>query len=499
MDTSKPKQAHPEWATKHRKSGTELKRINGKYYLYGVASVYNKETKKTKKISLGILGSISEEKGFIPSVKAELKEKSAKSYYGQEIFSVEYGFSKWLYDVLAADGTLAKLKVSFPDLWQFIVCMVYTRVAYQSPLKNIPFFLQQADLPHLLGFDTVLNDQKVSNLLYELGARPKSIHEFMLPSDTQKRTVLMDATDIVLQSHHISLSQQGYNSHLDFQSQFVLLYLYDALSLEPLYYRILAGNLREIAALKNTLKLCGLENCVYIADKGFLSEANLCELEQNGMQYIIPLKRDNPLIPYQHTKDLELTDNYFQHHKRFIFYVDTQTQGHRKVNLFVDGKLKEEEKTDYLKRIATLPESFTKEKFKEKVPSMGTLTLIHNTDYTPEQVYREYKNRNEIEQFFDHLKNTLNAAASHMQRTESLNGWMFINHLAMNLIYKLYAELRNKKLNKKQTLNHKYAIADTIEHLKSIKKIRFSNNDSVIAEIPKATRQLLLKLNLSVT
>jgi len=41
---------------------------------------------------------------------------------------------------------------------------------------------------------------------------------------------------------------------MDFQPQFVLLYFYDAVSLRPLYYRMLPGNIREISAMKNTIK-----------------------------------------------------------------------------------------------------------------------------------------------------------------------------------------------------------------------------------------------------
>ncbi len=65
---------HPQWAVKHRKPGTELKLIGGKYYLYGVTSVYDKTTKKSRKISLGIIGRITEEDGLIPSDKRILKE-----------------------------------------------------------------------------------------------------------------------------------------------------------------------------------------------------------------------------------------------------------------------------------------------------------------------------------------------------------------------------------------------------------------------------------------
>lgn len=490
---------HPDWVSAHKKPGTELKVINGRYYLYGVKSQYDKETKRSKKISLGILGSITKENGFVASEKKELKEKSRKTYHNKEVFSLEYGFSKWMIDTLESGGTIEKLKQYFPTLWQFIVSMVYCRIAYQSPLKNIPFHLEQSDILNLLGWKEKINDQKICDLLFELGSMQESIHQFMQPKEKQKRTVLMDATDIVLQSKNISLSQKGYNSNMDFQPQFVLLYLYDAVSVEPLYYRVLPGNIREISALKNTIKISGMTNCVYIADKGFFSESNIVELERLKMQYIIPLKRDNKLIPYNSLEKIDLTDNYFEFSKRFIFFAETVKDQNRNINLFVDGKLKEQEKSDYLSRIQSLPESFSKSNFNEKVKTMGTLSLIHNTEFNPEEAYKEYKHRCEIEQFFDHFKNTLDASCSYMQREESLNGWMFINHLSMLIIYKLYGILKTTPLNKKQKLSHKYSISDTVEHLKSIKKIKFNENESIIAEINKPTKTLLEKMKISIT
>ena len=146
-----------------------------------------------------------------------------------------------------------------------------------------------------------------------------------------------------------------------------------------------------------------------------------------------------------------------------------------------------------------MPESYSKDKFNSKIKSMGTLAIMHNTELDSNGVYIEYKNRGEIEQFFDHLKNTIDASCSHMQREQSLNGWMFINHLSMTVIYKLYEILKSTPLNKKQMLNHKYSINDTIEHLKSIKKIEFSKNEFVISEQNKATKTLLEKMKISIT
>lgn len=491
----KTKITHPQWALQHKRPGVELKLINGRYYLYGVKSIYDKELKKAKKISLGILGSITETGGFVPSHK----QKRLKTSVSEPVSVREYGFSKWLVDTLETEGILENLQKEFPHHWQFIVIMVYCRTAYQSPLKNVPFYIEQANITELLNWNEKLNDQKISDALYSLGSQQGAIQRYLKSKDDNNRTILIDATDIALKSNKISLSQKGYNADMNFQSQFVLLYLYDATSLKPLYYRLLPGNIREISAMQNTIKMSGMRNCVYIADKGFFSTSNITVLEEMGMRFIIPLKRDNKLIPYSSLTNIEQTDNYFDFAKRFIFFTNTIAENNLRIDLFLDGKLKEEEKADYLSRIKTLPESYSKPSFNEKITSMGTMALIHNTKMTPQEVYIEYKTRGEIEQFFDHLKNTLEVSSSNMQREESLNGWMFINHLSMQIIYKIYAKLKNTPLNKKQTLNHKYSIKDTIEHLKSIKKIQLCGHESVIAEINKATKTLLEKMKLSIT
>lgn len=86
-----------------------------------------------------------------------------------------------------------------------------------------------------------------------------------------------------------------------------------------------------------------------------------------------------------------------------------------------------------------------------------------------------------------------------MQREESLNGWMFINHLSMLVIYRIFEILKNTQLNKKQTLNHKYSINDVIMHLQSVKKIKLNQNKELISEPNKLTKTLLEKMKISIT
>ncbi|MEK6734821.1 MAG: ISAs1 family transposase [Pseudomonadota bacterium] len=58
---------HPEWALKYKTKNTELRCIKGKYYLYNITSVWSPEKKRTKKVTLDQVGTISEEYGLIPT------------------------------------------------------------------------------------------------------------------------------------------------------------------------------------------------------------------------------------------------------------------------------------------------------------------------------------------------------------------------------------------------------------------------------------------------
>lgn len=135
----KAKQEHPDWALKYKKAGTELKLINGRYYLYGVKSVYDKTIGRSRKVSLGILGGITQEKGFIPSRKNELKKQSRKSYLGKQIMTFEYGLAKWLMDELESSGLMKSLQEHFPAHWKFIVFMVYCRIRISVAVEKHSF------------------------------------------------------------------------------------------------------------------------------------------------------------------------------------------------------------------------------------------------------------------------------------------------------------------------------------------------------------------------
>jgi len=98
---------HPDWALKFQKKGTELRLLNGQYYLYEATSKWNPEKKRSQKVTGKLLGKITEKDGFIESEKARLRRQNVVS----SLTVKEYGFS-FLYEQLLGDYT-ALLKETF--------------------------------------------------------------------------------------------------------------------------------------------------------------------------------------------------------------------------------------------------------------------------------------------------------------------------------------------------------------------------------------------------
>ena len=72
-----------------------------------------------------------------------------------------------------------------------------------------------------------------------------------------------------------------------------------------------------------------------------------------------------------------------------------------------------------------------------------------------------------------------------MQNDEALQGWVFINHLALQVHHKIYSFLKSKNLL------YRYSIRDFIEYLSDVKKVRI--NEQWILEPMIAEQQKMLK------
>jgi transposase len=477
------KHDYPDWAIKHRRPSTELRFLNNTYYLYQVSSVYDPIKKKGKKKTGVLLGKITQEGGFIESAKKSLIEKASATIDYSKISVREFGFTNFLENY--CKDIAAKLETHFPLRHKLIIYMAYCRLVFNSPINRMPIHIQKSMLS--LGEKEEFYPKKISDALTNIGIDRKSCVDYMTSFVGKGEHILVDMTNMFSGSEKMYYAKEGYNSDMLFDTQINLMYIYSPTLQQPLFYRLLNGNMREVKGFKMCLEESGIKDAILIADKGFYSKANIAHLKDNKLQYIIPLKRDSALINYALFN--EQTNDYFKFEDRMIWMTSYKVDG-VEVKLFKDDKLKTQEQKDYLQRIESKIEGYTREKFNERLNQFGTFALVSNLKNTTiQEVYAKYKSRNAIEVMFDGVKTILKADKTYMQKEETLNGWMFVNHIALQWYYIIYNLLAEKKLLSK------YSVKQFITELAEHRKVKI-NEKWVEENMITSTEKMLKKLNL---
>ena len=469
---------HPDWVLKHKAKGTNISQIRGKYYLYEVGSVWNKEKGRAQKITKRYLGRITEAGLVAP------KEKSAK--IEAPVSVKEYGAASVVAEL--GKDILQKLEEAFPGEARTVFALAAMRVVEPNPFKRAQLQYRNSYLSELLP-DLKLSGKDISLFLREFGGRREEMAGFMRGFIGEGAHLLFDGTGIVSQSEKMGVNRVGYNAHRDYRPQINLLYAFAHGSRMPAYYRVVAGNVRDVSAFKLCLEEARLKDMTVVADKGFGSKENFALMEAADIKYVVPLRRNSGLFDSAKLErgDKSAFDGYFLFNGRPIWHYKTPD-----AVVYLDNDLRNEEEKDYILRIEKQLEGYTKEEFLKRQFKFGAIILRTNLQKTPEEVYGIYKERGEIEQTFDFLKNLLEQDKTHMQNEKSLEAWAFINHIALMLHYKIYNLLREKELLSK------FSVADFLSHLKYIFKIK-AGQQWLTSEISTKTADLLEALELRIT
>jgi len=476
---------HPEWALAHKRKGTELRFISGKYYLYEVTSKWNPEKKRAVKITGKLLGKITEAGGFVESEKERLR-KQQLLIEGVQV--KEYGITAAI-DALFGD-TVSALKQYFPDEWRRLVSLAYGRLVHRSPLKNMAFHYSHSYLSEQYGVIDI-SAKSLGCFLRELGENRQRIVEFCRSFKVSEDYILFDGTDMFSHSELMELPAFSRSKLGTYDDMINLMWIFSVKRQDPVYYRLLPGNIKDVSAFKMSLQESGVKDAIVVMDKGFASKGNIETLENSGLQFIIPLPRTSALINYEKIQggNKRLFDGYFKHEGRYIWYYAITLDAKKSIIVFLDEELRSREQKDYLDRIDNGVLDYSIDAFHNKQYRLGTIAFIENTNKRPCDVFALYKIRGNIETMIDALKNIVEADRSYMQNDQALEGWMFVNLIALKWYYTILNLLRKHELNKR------YSPADFLLFLSEIKKVKI-NNHWYDAEITKNTSELLQSLNI---
>jgi len=482
------KSPHPEWALSHKRKGTELRLISGNYYLYEVSSKWSSEKKRPVKITGRLLGKITESDGFVESDKARLRKQQFKA---ERVQVKEHGIAAAIGSLFG--DTLSALRKHFPDSWERLVCLAYGRLAYQSPLKNMSHHYSCSCLSEQYpGVD--LSAKSLGGFLRELGERRDSIVGFCRSFKAPGDCILFDGTDIFSRSEQMELPKFSRSKLGTYDDIINLMCIFSARQQSPVYYRLLPGNIKDVSSFKLCLMESGIQDATVIMDKGFASESNIKALEKGGLKFIVPLPRNSTLISYGKLEsgDKRRLDGYFEHEERYIWHYAIRAGKKKRITVFFDEELRIREQRDYLKRIDNAVLDYSIGKFHGKQHQLGTIAIIDNTGRLPCDVFASYKTRCNVETMIDALKNIVEADRTYMQSEQALEGWMFVNLIALKWYYAIL------NLLKKHGLNKKYSPMDFLMFLSGVKKVKI-NNQWHLAEMTKKTEEIILKLNIHIT
>ena len=406
---------YPDWVLKHKRKGTAIHKIGGNFYLYKIHSEWDSEKVRARKVTDGYLGKITPEGLQKPRRRA-----------GVPTGVKEYGASVYL--LKGNEEIMEGLRDEFGYWWKELMSLGILRLEHRSALKLMASYYEDSWLSEELG-GARLNQKAITELLMEVGAQRGRIVNFLRRYITGDENLLIDLTNVFSKSKGMSMVARGYNSLMEFEPQVNLLFMFNVARKRPMYYRIVPGDVRDVATFKATLEESGLMDAIIIGDKGFYSERNTELFEESGIRYILPLKRNSRLIDYTKagSGDRREMDGYFEYMGRFIWYY-CKEYGKRRVCVFLDDEARVKEGEDYLRRIKTHPEmGYTVEGYHRKYKSFGTLALITGMkDFGVEKIYSYYKSRGEIEVMFDTFKNLLHADRSYMRTDKAMEAWMFI-------------------------------------------------------------------------
>lgn len=308
---------YPKWVEEFRGEGREIKKVGSCYYLYTFKTVYDPMTKKPKKISTGYLGKITEDSGLIPAKHRQKATLMKPLELGRPL---EAGAVEML-ELLGSD-ILENLQLFYRDeLAEAIFIIGKIRLIEPTALKRVDFLYSNS-------YDTVLHPRirlgknELTALLREIGRNRLAQVNFMKLYTVGSEFLLFDGTRIVSYSENLNLAQIGYN-HCSIQDpQMNLLYCFSLCpTFGPAYFKVNAGDKPDVSVLKNALDEFGMINFIMIADKGFGSDENFRYLQDNGISYIVPLKRNDSMIDYQSLKKgISHVERMFQYHNRAIYY-----------------------------------------------------------------------------------------------------------------------------------------------------------------------------------
>ena len=452
------KYAVPEEIRKLKPRGTTVKLIHGGYYVF---------TQKAKKLKSGrwgaatgvSVGKIVPGIGYVPN--------SDRPYT-----VLDYGTYR-LFDECASETRESFLSAFGPDgirIWA--LALIYAVRGFR-PMRAIGKLYRRSMLsvryPGLK-----LSESAVSNLLDFIGTHTTCEKAFEDGLARKAREVAVDGHVIPRYSKLDGMTRYGYKYRKIQAEQVNLLAAFDIATGSPILMRMFDGNMVDKASVKGFVDGLGVTDCLLLFDRGFHSEELKTAIESKKCSYIMPLSAN--LLRHKEAMKRErgrLKEFVYSHkegirtEKDIVEYSYKDYDGKTRVYMFRNRAMADAEETDYLSKAEAGVAGYTESGLSEARKDFGVIVLeTTDLDDAPGEIYRLYKDRWDIETYFDYLKDQMDFNALGISDWAKLQGLSFL--MLLSSLIRADVEKRLKDSGLKNT-NMPDVVIDS-DAVKAVKK-----------------------------
>jgi transposase len=441
---------------------SELREIKSHYYIYRTHSRWDKQRKKPIKTT-ELLGSISPDGTYKPK-RQKTKISTTKIY--------EYGNSELC---LKLSQDVQNATENMP-LNNELLALSIIRAIDPGPIRLAQTVWEDTYTSRKIDVD--LSQKHISETLSAIGNMVEETYELFAKLSPQADMLFYDLTSVLSYSKKLSLAERGYNAEGDLTGQVKVAMAFSTSTWLPIAVDVFYGSLKETKILKYFIERFPGRELGFVMDRGFSYYKLLVDLKAQNIHYIVPLKKNSKLLP-----SLVRMVGAFAYRKRNIAFCKIKKRPYGFLYLFEDPELRGSEESFLLGKVSAGLNTI--DDFRKERRLAGVIGILSDLDVEAHVVYEQFKEREEIEQAFDFMKNDLEADKTYLGRDDAVRGYFVVVFLAMRLYFKILKRLRE------HDLVGKVSVSEVLFALSKMRMIVEKNGKEYLCALPKKTEQIL--------
>ena len=445
---SKGSYAVPANIRRMKPRGTMVKKIKGHYYVYGMKSVKDEKTGRWKTKSLGILGKITEEDGFIPNERNEPEAPAPAPQAadtqpvvpktpdnGTGYTALEYG-TYHLMQICSEDLRKTFIR-SFDSrydssrrIWS---CALIYAVNGFRPLTAMSLLYRNSILS-VTAPDLKLGETAMKNQLESLGRRDTESRELQALLSEGVREIAVLRHDIPRSSAIDGMTESDYLCKKRDSGPAVLLTAFDIRKGRPVATG-LSEQEKDDAESMRLIDNVQAEGCLYILPRGFSWDELKEKISGTRGTYILPIEPDMKACREMLDPDAVRPKAFSYMYRTGIearcelveYRIASDSSGTR-IIYYRNLKQAMDRKCACLDCIEKGLPGYSEEELDREEPLFGISAIETNGEGTPEEIFRLYMQREIAERRFDCLLHRLDFNAL------GLSGWAMLRGAELMLL-----------------------------------------------------------------